>query len=432
MNCFFNQSDDQSRREFVRLAAKSLLGVGALPLLSQPAYAGDDSASIRFGGNAKSVIYVFLSGGMSHIDTFDTKPGTEAQGPIQSISTSADGIQVSQYFPKLSRQMHHFAVINSMNSTQGAHEQGQYYMHTSYFLRGTIQHPYLGAWSSHHLGKRNQLFPANVRIGGSSDSLGAGFLESKHAAVPIGKPSEGLQHSKLPPGVTQLQFTKRMARLQKMNRTFQSKFNTKQTRAYAEMYDEAVSLMKSRDLDAFDLTKELPRTRERYGNHKFGQACLLAKRLVKKNVRFVEVGQGGWDTHDNNFERISENAANLDDGLSALVGDLSTDGLLDDTLIVVATEFGRTPTIQTERVGRNHYPHAFTCLLAGGGIKGGIRYGKTDEEAREVIEDMVTIPDFNATIARAMGLPIHKETTSPSGRPFKIADQGEPVKALFA
>lgn len=427
---FINQNP-QSRRDFIQHAAKTFLGVGALSMLSARSFA-DSAPAINFGGTAKSVIYIYLTGGMSHVDTFDTKPGTEVQGPVESIKTAADGIQISQYFPKLAHHMNHVAIVNSMNSTQGAHEQGQYYMHTSYFLRGTIQHPHLGAWSSHYLGKRNRLLPGNVKIGNGSASLGAGFLESKHAAVPIGSPEEGLQHSSLPSGISQTQFSRRMRRLQQMNRTFQSKYNTKQTRAYSEMYDEAVRLMRSRDLDAFDLTKENEKVRARYGDHRFGQACLLARRLVKNDVRFVEVNLGGWDTHDNNFERVSTNAALLDDGLSALLNDLASTGLIDQTLIVVATEFGRTPTIQTERSGRNHYPQAFTCLLAGGGIKGGYRYGKTDKEGREVIENMVTVPDFNATIAMAMGLPIEEEAISPSGRPFKIADHGSPIRELFA
>ena len=421
----------QSRRDFIHHAAKTFLGVGALSLVNGKSFA-NSAPPLRLGGAAKSVVYIYLTGGMSHIDTFDTKPGAETQGPVESIKTAADGIRVSQYFPKLAQQMNHVAIINSMNSTQGAHEQGQYYMHTSYFLRGTIQHPHMGAWSSHFLGKRNRLLPANVKIGGGSASLGAGFLESKHAAVPIGDPEEGLQHSSIPNGVSQTQFSRRMRRLRQMNQNFQSKYNTKHTRAYSEMYDEAVRLMRSRDLDAFDLTKEDEKVRARYGEHRFGQACLLARRLVKNDVRFVEVNLGGWDTHDNNFERVAENAATLDDGLSALLQDLNSEGLIDETLVVVATEFGRTPTIQADRNGRNHYPQAFTCLLAGGGIKGGFRYGKTDKEGREVIENMVTVPDFNATIAMAMGLPIEEEAVSPSGRPFKIADHGSPIKELFA
>ncbi len=161
-----------------------------------------------------------MNGGMSHLDTFDTKPGAETQGPVESIKTSADGVQISEYFPKLADQMHNVAVINSMNSTQGAHAQGRYFMHTSYFIRGTIKHPDMGAWTSKFLGKLNPGLPANVKVGGASNGLGAGFLESEFAALPIGDPEAGLQHSQLLEGVTNSRFSQRMRKLKEMNRSF--------------------------------------------------------------------------------------------------------------------------------------------------------------------------------------------------------------------
>jgi len=430
----FKNNDPHSRRSFISGAAKAFLGVGALPMLSDMALASASSrVPISPAAKAKSVIYIYLGGGMSHIDTLDTKPGASTQGPVESINTSVDGIQLSQYLPKLAKQMQHVALINSMNSTQGAHEQGRYYMHTSYFMRGTIQHPDMGAWSVRHLGKRNKGLPANVKIGGNSSGLGNGFMESKFAAVPIRDPSGGLQNSKLVKGVTDEQFDRRMQRLKKMNKNFSTKYDTKQSRAYASMYDEAVKLMRSKDLLAFDLSKESQKTRDQYGDTPFGQGCLLARRLVENGVRFVEVNNNGWDTHNDNFTRVAEKCSVLDHGLATLIGDLHQRGKLDETLVVLATEFGRTPTIQADRGnGRNHYPQAFSCLLAGGGIKGGMRYGKTDEEGREVIEDMVEVPDFNATIAHAMGMPLEKQIMSPSMRPFTVADKGKPILDLFA
>ena len=426
--------DPYSRRAFVASAAKSMLGLGSLPLIGNLARADDiNGTPWRGDATAKSVIYLYLSGGMSHLDTFDTKPGAETQGPVESISTSADGVLISQYFPNLAQQMKHVAVINSMNSTQGAHAQGQYYMHTSYFMRGTVRHPDLGAWSARHLPKLNPGLPANVKIGGDSSGLGGGFLESKYGALPIGDPEEGLQHSKLPIGVNNQRFARRMAKLKKMNGRFARTYDTKQARAYAAMYDEAVKLMRSKDLEAFDLMLESDGKRASYGHNPLGQGCLLAKRLVQNGVRFVEVNNAGWDTHDDNFTRVGEKSAVLDQALAALLSDLAATNMLDETLVVVATEFGRTPTIQVGRNnGRGHYPQAFSCLLAGGGIRAGIKYGKTDDEGREVIEDMVAVPDFNATIAYALGIPIEKEIISPEMRPFTVADKGQPVKELFA
>ena len=215
-------------------------------------------------------------------------------------------------------------------------------------MRGTIRHPDLGAWGSYHLGKANKTLPANVKIGGASNGLGNGFLESKHSALPIGKPDAGLQYSVLPRGVDESRLARRMARLKKMNKQFANSYNTKESRAYTSMYDEAVRLMKSEDLKAFDLTKESSEMRERYGQNPFGQACLLARRLVQKGVRFIEVNNGGWDTHNDNFTRVGEKGAVLDQGIGALFADLESRGLLDSTLVVLATEFGRTPTIHAD------------------------------------------------------------------------------------
>lgn len=422
------------RREFVSGAAKTLLGIGSMPLLTNLASAATTlGPGINRKAKAKSVIYLYMSGGMSHLDTFDTKPGAETQGPVESIKTSADGIQISEYFPNTAKQMHNIAVVNSMNSTQGAHAQGRYFMHTSYFLRGTVRHPDMGAWTSRFLGKINQTLPANVKIGGNSSGLGAGFLESEYAALPIGDPESGLQHSSMIKGMTNARFGSRLRKLRDMNSGFASKYDTKEARAYAAMYDEAVTLMKSEDLAAFDLTRENDEMRDRYGRNRFGQACLLARRLVENGVRFIEVDDGGWDTHGNNFERVAEKGAVLDQALGALLSDLEASGLLDSTMVVLATEFGRTPKIHPERDnGRNHYPQAFSCLLAGAGIKGGIKYGSTDKEGREVVKDTVVVPDFNATIAAALGIPVNEEVISPDKRPFTVADKGAPIEALLS
>lgn len=432
MRDLFMKLDSSTRRAFMSQAARTFLGVSALPLVGQIANGAEKAEVVSGGGTAKRVIYLYMSGGMSHLDTFDTKPGAETQGPLESLPSNASGISVSEYFPDMAKQMDKVAVINSMNSTQGAHAQGRYFMHTSYFMRGTIQHPDMGAYSSLLMPKSESMLPTNVKIGGNSSGLGAGFLESKYAAVPIGDPEAGLQHSELPAKMTESRFERRLSRVRQMNQQFGKRYDTKAVRAYAGMYDDAVKLMKSKDLKAFDLSLESEATREQYGDDQFGQGVLLARRLVEHDVRFIEVDYDGWDTHTDNFTRVAEKGAILDRALAALLADLSERGLLDETLVVLATEFGRTPEIVTDRNnGRNHYPKAFSCLLAGGGIRGGQKYGKTDEEGREVIEDQVTVPDFNATIAYALGLPLKENVYSPTKRPFTVADDGEPLTQLF-
>ena len=202
-------------------------------------------------------------------------------------------------------------------------------------------------------------------------------------------------------------------------------------RAYTDMYADAIKLMHSKDLVAFDLSGEPEALKERYGKNSFGQGCLLARRLLEHGVSFVEVSMGGWDTHNSNFVNVPERAGILDAAFSTLLDDLDRRGLLDDTLVVLATEFGRTPDINTNE-GRDHHPQAFTCVLAGGGVKGGTVHGRTDERGAKILEKPVKVQDFNATIAYALGLPLDQVLYSPSMRPFTVADKGQPVVDLFA
>ena len=226
-------------------------------------------------------------------------------------------------------------------------------------------------------------------------------------------------------------FDDRLKLASQFDEDFHQLYDVKQVRAYTSMYDDAVRIMQSSDLQAFDLSQEEEITRDRYGNNAFGQGCLLARRLIEHDVRAVEVTYGGWDMHNNVFISAPERCAVLDQAMAALLTDLERRGKLEETVVVLTTEFGRTPRIN-QNAGRDHYPKAFSSVLAGGGFKGGIKYGKTDEGAETVIENVVKIPDFNATIAHALGLPIDQVLYSPSKRPFTVAHKGKPVLDLFA
>ncbi|MBL9152840.1 MAG: DUF1501 domain-containing protein [Verrucomicrobiales bacterium] len=424
------QSDEFTRRRFVGAAASTFLGVGLTPLLGRRAEAAGESASaLRQIASAKRVIYLYMSGGMSHLDTFDLKPGAPTQGPTKAIPTSADGLEISEYLPKLARHMHHGAIVKSLTSKTGAHDQGNYLMHTSYEMRGTIKHPGMGAWMQKFLGRDSQTLPANVVIGGASRHPGAGFFESSFGPVMIGDPQRGLQNVKS--RMQQEDFEYRLGLTQKLGQDFRERYAKKDVRAYTSMYEDAVKLMESPDLAAFDISKEPEAVRKAYGEDRFGQGCLLARRLVESGVRFVEVTLGGWDTHQGNFVRVPERCDILDKALAALIGDLEVRGLLGDTLIVVASEFGRTPIIN-QNVGRDHYPKAFSALFVGGGIKGGTVYGKTDETAENVVENPVGPAEINATIGYALGLPLNQVLYSPSKRPFTVAQNGKPIVELFA
>lgn len=423
--------NELSRREFAASAAKACLGVGLLPMAGS--YIHQEAVGFQTGtrtASARYVIYLNMAGAMSHLDTFGTNPDApEIQGPTKSIPTSADGIILSENLPLTAKHMHNASVIKTMMSSQGAHEQASYLMHTSYLKRGTIAHPTFGSWVSKLSGNINSTIPANVQIG--SNPAGAGFLESKYGPLPIGNPSAGLANSKVASYLDQSRFGGRLALAQKMNASYLNQYNQKQVRAYADLYKDAIKLMKSEDLKAFDISLEPESMHELYGKTNFGQGCLLARRLIENQVRYVEVSRGGWDTHDNNFEVVANNCADMDKALSALLFDLEMRGLLKETMVVLTSEFGRTPKINP-RDGRDHWPYGFTAFLAGGGIKKGFSYGKMDQAGRNPEEGKFIDPaSLNATIAYAMGLPLEQIQTSPSGRPFKVAHDGNPLREIL-
>lgn len=425
-----NLKSDLSRRGFVARAAKSFLGVSAiaaLPDLSRAAGAG--ASDLRQIATAKRVVYLYMSGGMSHLDTFDPKT-TPVMGPTQRIDTPVDTIKLTDNLPLLAKQAGKLAVIQSMTSTQGAHKQGNYFMHTSYELRSSIRHPAMGAWLLKFNGRGNPSLPGSVMIGNESSHPGAGFFESSFSPLTIRDPEGGLQNSAMARGMTEERFRFHRSLTEKLDAPFLAKYPQKNVRAYTDMYDEAVKLMRSEDLAAFDISGESDAMKVRYGKNPFGQGCLLARRLLEHGVNFVEVALGGWDTHNSNFVNVPEQAGILDAALATLLDDLERRGLLDDTLVVLATEFGRTPEINSNE-GRDHHPQAFTCVLAGGGVKGGIVHGKTDETGSKILEHPVKVQDFNATIGYALGLPLDQVLYSPSMRPFTLADKGKPVVELF-
>jgi len=413
-------------------AARAYLGVHLFPMLgSSVATAAVEGTATK--NKAKHVIYLYMAGGMSHLDTFDPKPRREeVMGPTQTIVGNA-GFEISGYLPKTAAVTDKMCVINSLNSTQGAHEQGAYIMHHSYAQRGTIKHPALGSWVMKLGGRLHEELPGFVAINTPQAVSGGGFFGAKYSAAPIGRPEQGLQDSKRPEAVSEDNFNRRLSLADKLNQQFHQRYPNTEVKAYEQLYQEAIALMDSEDLKAFDLSKEDIETREMYGSGNFAQGCLLARRLIEHDVRFVEVQLGGWDTHYDNFTAVEARCQEFDQAYAALLLDLEKRGKLKDTLVVVATEFGRTPEIKLEHSsGRDHHPSAFSCVLAGGGVKGGMRYGQTNSYGEKVRKDEVSVQDFNATIAHALGLPHDLVLMSPTKRPFKIADKGEPIRSIFS
>lgn len=416
-------SDELTRRRMMERVAKTCLGVSILPMSNLFA-----AAQTAAPNKAKAVIYLYMNGAMSQLDTFDPKPDSEVQGDTGVIRTRIPSVQFSEYLPGLASIAHQLAVVRSMYTETGVHENGEYLMKTNYKKIATTAHPGLGPWMQKLAPVPPRDIPPSVVVG---NGIGPGFLGANYAPVPVGDPKLGLQNTKSPGYLSDKNFKKRMS----LSRNFDKRFRQKSRESevvngYDDIYRDALRLLKSDDLKAFDLKQENDKIREAYGKTRFGDGCLLARRLVQKGVRFVEVNMGGWDLHNYIFRDMPAKANEFDKGVTSLLKDLASKRMLDDVMVVVGTEFGRKPTIN-QNYGRDHHPSAYSCMLAGAGIKKGVVYGETDEESANVESNEVSVQDFYATIAAALGLPLDKEIVSPDGRPFTIANGGEPIKELL-
>jgi len=418
----FNYFDEPTRRQFIERFASAAFAVNMIPGIvkgSEPIIGG------RGFGKAKRVIHIQLNGGLSHIDTFDPKTGA-SKGPGDIINTASD-FQMTSYLPKTAAIADKICVIRSMEARVGIHAKAQYLMRTAFEQRGTIVHPSMGAWAMNYLGPSHSTMPTNVCINRRSDQ-GNGFFPSKFAPLAVGDPAKGIGN--IVPKTGRKVFNKRVDLMNNLDQSFREKFNNKNIQAYNGFYDDALKLMDSKELKAFDLRLESKEMREAYGSSKLGQGCLLARRLVSSGVRYVEVSQGGWDFHKDLPDEIADIAPIFDKAYAALITDLVQRGMLDDTLVVVSTEFGRKPKIIDN--GRGHHPLCFSTVLAGGGIKQGFVYGASDDQGYKPIADAMSIQAFHATIGWAAGLPLDKVVTTETGRPFTIGKGAKPVMGVFA
>ena len=398
------------RRQFITTLAASTYGLKTL-----------DAKDAPIASKAKNVIYICLDGGMSHIDTFDPKDDKDVMGDTTKISTNVDGIELGNRLPKLAEVVDRMSIIRSTTSKTGAHEQAQYLNRTSYRQIGSIVHPSLGSWVA-HLQERERDIPDYVLISGSSAHPNSGFLPKVKSPLPIVDPQGGLRNSKV-----DYKLEERMRILRELNSSLKAPLASE----YNQFYDNTVRFLKSKDLELFDLTRESSDIRAKYGDTKLGQGCLLAKRLIKGDIKFIEINNGGWDTHVDNFTKLDNKLKEVDDALSALVLDLDSEGLLDSTLIALVTEFGRTPNINVND-GRDHHPQCYSTVLIGAGVKGGYIAGETNKTASKVTKDPYTISDINATVAHLLGIKTNEERFSPNGRPFKVANKGNIIKDIIS
>jgi hypothetical protein len=416
-----------SRRDFLKLSSAGVLSTslsGWLGVLAARAAAS--------GARHKSCILLWMDGGPSHKDTFDLKPDSAGAGDFKPIATSVPGIQISEHLPRLARLMSRGAIIRSMSTGEGAHGRAKYYLHTGYKEGvGGIVHPSLGALVSAELGQSELPLPNFVSVG--NRSFGPGFLGAHYQPLVVNDPARGVEN--LRPLVDAQEFGGRVGLLNEMERAFYKDYKAVSGSAHQTTYQKAVRLMQSKEARTFDLSQEPASVRAAYGSGKFGEGCLLARRLVETGVAFVEVNLGGWDTHQDNSTRVKKLSDQVDPAMSALVSDLSARGMLDNTLVIWMGEFGRTPKINSRgpKPGRDHYPRAWSSVLMGGGIKGGQVIGKTDKEAAVVTERPVSALDFLATVCKVLGIDYTKQNIAPNGRPLRIVEKGaNPLTELFA
>lgn len=414
------------RRNFLAQSAAMLLGVHALPWMDSAIQGANPSS-----GKPKQLLLLTMRGAMSHLDTFDPKPGREVQGSTEAIATKIAGVKFGQALPKLAAMADRLAVIRSMSTETGDHEQGTYLMRTGYKKINSIQHPGLAAWTTMSLGPVSKTLPPSVLVGNGNEHPNAGFLDPKYLPVPVADANRGLENIKSPDYLSEDNFKRRLLLARKFDTTFQNKFEGAELEAYNELYRQAVKFMGSKDLDAFDIKKEPEKVLQAYGANRFGQGCLLARRLLQEGVRCVEVEFDGWDMHQQIFTDMPVKGGQLDQAFSQLLDDLQSTGLLSTTVVALQTEFGRTPKIN-DNSGRDHHPGAFSFVLAGAGIKSGVIHGSTDEDGLAVDSDHVSIADFNTTLATALGIDTNQEHFSPNGRPFKIGGGGKAIRAVLA
>lgn len=409
-----------TRRRMLGLSSATLLG---MPIAQMLARAGETKQA-----NAEHVILFWCGGGMSHIDTWDPKPGRSVAGEFDPINTSADGIQISGIFPKLAKQMHHGALIRSIAGTNGAHGRASYQLQTSYNESGNLVHPGIGSIVAHEKDRLGDL-PAFITVSGNARR--AGYLGQKCEAYYVGRPGEKDPYLAFPAGITQMRGNKRLDVLAKMNLRNARNLSVEESRSVNTATKEAVNLMRSPALKAFELNGEDANTIARYGDTDFGRGALLARRLVETGVRFVQVNRGGFDTHNNNFPAMQNHGDVMDPALASLVEDLAASGKLEKTMVIVLSEFGRTPRINNN-AGRDHHARCFSCFMAGGGIKGGQVIGKSDEDAMMPAERPVNPHDLHASICYALGVDHSKEVETPLGRPMRLVSEGaKPVIELF-
>jgi uncharacterized protein (DUF1501 family) len=411
------------RRKFLGAAAGGVVaGLGAFAL---PSLAADLESKQR------RVVVFNMHGGLSQLESWDPKPGTPTGGPFRAIPTSVPGIHISELLPMTARQMHWLTIARGVNTAEDDHGKGAYLMTTGRRKTPAANYPVVGAVMAKALAPADSPLPGHIVItpgGGGGRGNDAAYLGPKYSSVVLGN-GQPPQYSSRPANADATALADREALRRRADERFTRRRRTAQTDAFAYSYDQALQLMERREV--FDVTKEPARDQDRYGRHDFGRHCLLARRLLTQGITFVQVTHSNYDTHNENFDFHLEQVGEFDRPFACLVEDLAVNGLLDHTLIVVLSEFGRTPNINLY-YGRDHWSKAWTVVLGGARIPRGAVHGKTDPKGTSVVDGQVDAANLFHTYLEAVGVN-STESILVDGRETPIADPASaPVKELLA
>ena len=425
--------EGSSRRDFLKVGAIGATGLTMTNYLQMV-----EAGKVK-SGKANAAIFINLQGGPSHMDTFDLKPESsdEYRGEFNPIDTNVPGIQISEHLPKLAQCQDLFTILRGVSHTLGAHRLGSEYVNTGSRPLPSLEYPGYGAVISKELEAPRDI-PPFVAIPRSAQK--PGFLGVRYAALNTGStPQAGQPYSvrgiKLGNGLTISEVEKRHNLLRDLDSTFRGIEQDNQLIDGLDRFGQQAYYMitSKRSREAFDISKESPEISQMFGEDGFDQSCLLATRLVEAGSRFITISLGGWDTHRDGWTRLKDrNLPKLDSGLSGLLHGLKAKGLLDTTTVFVTGEFGRTPKINTERVGRDHYPRCMFMLMAGGGVKGGQALGESNENATLPKDEVGFSPDdVAASLYHTLGIDHTAEYHTNTGRPIMVVRDGNVIESLF-
>jgi uncharacterized protein (DUF1501 family) len=422
---------EYSRRDFVRISLASAFGAAACPWLPRLAAAAGKNP-------AKACIVLWMSGGPSQTDTWDLKPGHKNGGPYKETTTAVPGLRISEHLPKLAAAAKDLGIIRSMTTKEGEHGRATQLLHTGELPSEVVAYPAIGSLLAKELGDPEYDLPSYVTISppGGLGNFGAGFLGPQYAPMGVSGISDNpnaranltidyLKPEK-PVATTDQDIRRRL--LADLQGDFEKHHGGAATAAHAASYRKAQRMIDTEARGAFRLDEEAAKLRDAYGRNRFGQGCLLARRLVERGVSFVEVTLDGWDTHQNNFEMVKTLSGTLDPAFATLLADMKDRGMLANTLVVWMGEFGRTPLIN-RTAGRDHFPVAWSTVLAGAGVKGGQAIGSTGKDGGAVAERPVGVSDFLSTVFTAVGVDPAKENFV-DGRPIRLVKSGKPIREL--